>query len=99
MNKDVVATPMEPFTSDEEAELTDRLELLSVAALESYIGSAKNSLGNNALAPTWRPRVEFALRQAERALAKALAAAALIEATPVAPVEAPAPKAKKAAAA
>ena len=71
---------MEPFTTEEEASLVGRLDALSVSSLESYIGSAKNSLGNHSLALTWRPRIEFALRHAELALVKAVAAAALVEA-------------------
>ena len=102
MHKDVVATPMDPFTSEEESGLVAKLDLMSVPSLESYIGSAKNSLGNNALAMTWRPRIEFALRHAEVALVKAQATAALVEAAPPvvaeAPAPAPAPKTKKAAA-
>ena len=101
MHKDTVATPMDPFTSEEEAGLVAKLDALSVLSLEGYIGSAKNSLGNQALAMTWRPRIEFGLRHAEAALVKAQASAALLEATPAEPVEAPAPapKSKKAAAA
>lgn len=85
---------MEPFTTEEEASLVGRLDTLSVSSLESYIGSAKNSLGNHSLALTWRPRIEFALRHAELALVKAVAAAALVEAAPAAVVEAPAPKSR-----
>ena len=48
---------MTPFTDEEQAALFARLDGLSVAELESYIGSAKNSLQNRALAPTWRPRI------------------------------------------
>jgi hypothetical protein len=92
---------MEPFTDDEQAALFARLDALSVSELESYIGSAKNSLENRALAPTWRPRIEIALRRAsaahvrQEAAAEALAAAeSLAAAEPV--VAPPAPKAKKA---
>ena len=76
MHKDTVTAPMEPFTSDEETALYERLDRLSVAELASYIGSAKSSLGNRALNPTWRPRVELALKHAELAQVREEAAAA-----------------------
>ncbi|MEP7301673.1 MAG: hypothetical protein ABI699_09100 [Caldimonas sp.] len=82
---------MEPFTHDEETALFERLDRLSVAELESYIGSAKNSLGNKALNPTWRPRIEIALNRAVAVHVRAEAAAALLAAEP--PVE-PAPPVK-----
>ena len=91
---------MEPFTPEEERALFDKLDLLSMAALEDYIGSARTSLANKALAPTWRPRVELALKRAEETLQKGETAALLAAETPApAPVVVPAPKAKKAAAA
>jgi len=68
---------MEPFTLEEERGLVDKLDALSVASLESYIASARTALGSNALAATWRPRIEFGARHAEQALTKAQAAAAL----------------------
>ena len=91
---------MEPFTPEEERALFDRLDLLSMSALEEYIGSARTSLANKALAPTWRQRVELALKRAEEILQKGEATAALLAAeTPTpAPAVAPVPKAKKAAA-
>lgn len=67
---------MEPFTLEEETGLVNKLDALSVASLESYIASARASLGNNALASTWRPRIEFGARHAEQALIKAHAATA-----------------------
>lgn len=89
---------MEPFTSEEETGLVNKLDALSVASLESYLSSARASLGNNALAATWRPRIEFGARHAEQALVKAQAAAAR-EALVVAAVPTvAAPKPKKAAA-
>lgn len=97
MHKDTVTAPMEPFTSDEETALYDKLDRLSVAELESYIGSAKNSLGNRALNATWRPRIELALKRAEIVHTREEAAAALIAAEPPVVVAAPAPKAKKTA--
>src|SRR4051794_40384739 len=77
MQKDIGPKPMEPFTLEEERGLVDKLNALSVASLESYIASARTALGSNALAPTWRPRIEFGARHAELALIKAQAAAAL----------------------
>ncbi len=92
---------MEPFTPEEEQALFDKLDLLSMPALEEYIGSARTSLANKALAPTWRTRVELALKRAETTLRKGEAAAALLaaEAPVPAAVPVPAPKAKKASAA
>ena len=89
---------MEPFTAEEKAALFDRLDALTVPALESYIGSARASLGNKALAPTWRPRVELALLHAEAALARADGIAAAAEAKAERKPATPAPKAKKTAA-
>ena len=98
MQKDTVPKPMEPFTLEEESALVDKLEALSVASLESYIASARAALGNNALAATWRTRIELGARHAEQALpkaraAEAIAAVALPRAAPVV-----ASKSKKAAA-
>ena len=89
---------MEPFTLEEERGLVDKLDTLSVASLESYIASARASLGGKALAATWRPRIEFGVRHAEKALTKAQAAAArdALAVPPAAPVAAS--KSKKAAA-
>lgn len=105
MHKDTVTAPLEPFTPDEETALFDKLDRLSVAELESYIASAKNSLGNKALNATWRPRIEIALRRAEIVHVREEAAAAVLAAMPPVP-EPPAPvkakrttKAQKAAAA
>lgn len=107
MIKETVPTPLEPFTADEEAALEERLSGLSVADLRRYIDSAKSSLGNKALAATWRPRIEHGMRRAEAALVKGEAAAvveaeraALEAAEPVAaPAPAPKSRSKKAAAA
>jgi hypothetical protein len=100
MQRDIGPKPMEPFTLEEERGLVDKLDALSVESLESYIASARASLGNNALAPTWRPRIEFGARHAEQALTKAQAATArdaiaLPPAPPAATVVAP--KSRKAA--
>ncbi len=107
MIKDIVPTPLEPFTAAEEAALDERLSGLSVGDLRKYIESAKSSLGNQALAATWRPRIEIGMRHAELALVKGEAAAvleleraALEAAEPAPPVPAPAKsRSKKAAAA
>ena len=98
MHKDIGPKPVEPFTLEEERGLVDKLDALSVESLESYIASARAALGNNALAATWRPRIEFGVGHAEQALTKAQAAAArdAIAPPPAAPVVAS--KSKKAAA-
>ena len=79
--------------------LVARLDALPVASLESYIASARASLGNNALAATWRPRIEFGVLHAEQALVKAQAAAAQVEAEPAIAAAPAAPKPRKRAAA
>ncbi len=98
MQKDIVPKPMEPFTLEEEKALVDKLDALSVASLQSYIASARAALGSNALAATWRPRIEFGACHAEQALTKAQAATArdAIALPPAAP--AVVSKSKKAAA-
>ena len=99
MHKDIGPKPMEPFTLEEEQGLVERLDALPIASLESYIASARSALENNALAPTWRPRIEFGARHAEKALALAQSAATT---DAIAPPRTAAPvtsKAKKAAAA
>jgi hypothetical protein len=99
MTKDPIAVPLEPFTREEEAALFDKLDALSVTQLESYIGSAQNSLQNRALAPSWRPRVEIGLQHAETALVRETAAAALRAETPPPAEVVVATKTKKAKAA
>jgi hypothetical protein len=99
MIKDPIAVPLEPFTREEEAALFDKLDALSVTQLESYIGSAQNSLQNRALAPSWRPRVEIGLQHAETALVRETAAAALRAETPPPAEVVVATKTKKAKAA
>ncbi len=102
MHKDTILTPLEPFTPAEQTALYDKLDLLSVAELENYIGLAQNSLRHKGLDPSWRPRVEIGLQRAEIVLVREAAAAALRAETPEpevpAPVKAKA-KSKKAAAA
>lgn len=76
MQKDITPKPMAPFTLEEERELVDKLDALSVASLQSYIASARAALESKGLAPTWRPRIEFGANHAEQALTKAQAATA-----------------------
>jgi hypothetical protein len=97
MHKDVEPKPMEPFTREEERGLVERIDALSMASLESYIASARSALENNALAPTWRPRIEFGAQHAEQALARAKSAAALDAIAPPRTATPAASKAKKAA--
>ena len=104
MHQDTIVTPLEPFTPEEETALFDKLDLLSVAELENYIGLAQNSLRHKGLDPSWRPRVAFGLKRAELVLVRESEAAALKAANPE-PEPAPAPtkakgtaKSKKAAA-
>jgi hypothetical protein len=102
MKKDVIATPLLPFTSDEEAALVERLGNMDAAGLGHYVDCAQLALRNNALDPSWRPRVEIGLKHAEAAAAlkEAAAAAIALEAAAAVAASAPAPaKAKKAAAA
>ncbi|MEO7116253.1 MAG: hypothetical protein ABIZ18_10370 [Caldimonas sp.] len=77
MHKDTILTPLEPFTPEEKSALFDKLDLLSVAELENYIGLAQNSLRHKGLEPSWRPRVEIGLQRAEIVLVREAAAAAL----------------------
>ncbi|HWK84065.1 MAG TPA: hypothetical protein VNS61_10035 [Caldimonas sp.] len=86
---------MEPFTHDEEAQLFEKLDRLSLPELQSYIGSAKTSLSNKSLDTTWRPRIEIALQRAETNQVREEAAAVLAAAAATAPPAAT--KAKKAA--
>ena len=99
MKKDVIATPLLPFTSDEESALVERLGAMDSAALGHYVDCARLALGNTALDPSWRPRVEIGLKYAEAAFVKeAAAAASALEAAALCPpTPAPSPaKGKKA---
>lgn len=97
MIKDPLPVVLEPFTPEEEAALYSKLDALSIADLESYVGSAQNSLQNKGLAPSWRPRVELGLQRAEAVLVRENAALAARAEAPAPVVEAaPTPKAKKA---
>jgi hypothetical protein len=95
MIKDPIPVTLEPFTREEEAALFDKLDVLSIAELENYIGAAQNSLHNKGLAPSWRPRVEIGLQRAEIVLVRENAAAALKAAEPPAEVVVVAAKTKK----
>jgi len=75
MKKDLIATPLLPFTSEEESALIERLGTMDAAALEHYVDCAQLALRNNALDPSWRPRVEIGLKHAEAAVIKEAAAA------------------------
>jgi hypothetical protein len=68
MKKDLIATPLQPFTDDEETALSDRLGAMDETALGHYVESAKLALGNKALDKSWRPRIQFGLERAEAAL-------------------------------
>ena len=63
---------MLPFTSDEETALAGRLTAMNAAALSHYVETAKVSLGNSRLDPSWRTRIEFGLGHAEVALVHAV---------------------------
>ena len=97
MKKDLILPPLPPFTADEELALAARLDAMDGPALAHYVDSAQLALRNTALDASWRPRVEIGLRYAEAAVLKEAATAAAAVEAPV--VAAPAPKAKKAAAA
>ncbi|HEV7578597.1 MAG TPA: hypothetical protein VGO85_21380 [Caldimonas sp.] len=101
MKKDVILTPLLPFTSDEESALVERLGTMDAAALGHYVDCAQLALRNTALDPSWRPRVEIGLKHAEAAVVKEAAAAAIaLEAAALVVPPPPAPtKAKKAEAA
>jgi hypothetical protein len=95
MKKDAIPTPLLPFTSDEESALVERLAGMDGAALGHYVECAQLALRNNALEPSWRPRVEIGLKHAEAAVVKeAHAAAMALEAGARAAAAAPVPAAK-----
>ena len=94
MHKDTIATPLEPFTAEEESALFGKLDSLSIPELENYIGLAQNSLRNKGLEPTWRPRVAIGLQRAEIVLVREAAAQALRAEAP--PPEVPVPTKAKA---
>lgn len=93
MRKDVVSTPLLPFTTAEEEALVEKLDAMDVAALTHYVESAHLALANKALDPSWRPRVELGLQRAETALSRETLRAAEAAELPIV-AAAPAPKAK-----
>ena len=95
MKKDVVLAPLLPFTSDEESALVERLGTMDGAALAHYQECARNALGNTALEPSWRARIEVGLKHAEAAAVKEAAAAALAAEALAALPPPPPPKVKK----
>lgn len=97
MKKDTILAPLLPFTDEEEAALSTKLDAMNPAALQHYVESAQIALRNTALDPSWRPRVEIGLMKAEAALLKAPPAAAAVVEAPEPPVAAK--KARKTAAA
>ena len=62
MKKELIAPPLPPYTCEEEAALVEKLRALPGIALAQYIDAAQSTLSNNALAPSWRPRVELGLK-------------------------------------
>ena len=62
MKKDTIVPTLPPYTSEEEAALVEKIQALTEVARAHYIESAQNTLRNNALAPSWRPRVELGLK-------------------------------------
>ena len=79
MKKDVIATPLPPFTADEETILVEKLGAMDAAALGHYVDCAHLALGNTALDPSWRSRVEIGLKYAEAAVLKDAAATAIAD--------------------
>ena len=96
MKRDAIATPLQPFTSEEECALVERLATMNAAALAHYTDCAQLALRNTALDPSWRPRVEIGLKYAEAAVLREAAAAPAVVEPATAP--AAATKAKKVAA-
>ena len=97
MKKDLIAVPLLPFTPEEEAALIDRLAGMNAVALGHYIDSAKLSLANKALDPSWQPRIVWALASAQAAqVTLSLLPPPVVEEEAAAPAE-PVPVAKKSA--
>ena len=71
MRKELIVPVLEPYTVEEEAALVERLRALDAPALFAYVEAAELSLGNKALASSWRPRIELGLLKAKQALSKA----------------------------
>ena len=71
MRKQLTVSVLEPYTTEEEAALVEKLRALDAPALAAYVEAAQNSLGNKDLASSWRPRIELSLKVAQAALSKA----------------------------
>ena len=71
MRKELIVPVLEPYTVEEEAALVERLQALDASALAAYVEAAESSLGNKALASSWRPRIEVGLKAAQAALSRA----------------------------
>lgn len=71
MKKELTVPVLEPYTPEEETALVEKLRSLDAAALSAYVEAAQTSLGNKALALSWRPRIELGLRVAQQALSRA----------------------------
>ena len=70
MKKDLPYSPLLPFTAEEEEALVVKLDAMGLPGLTQYVESARLALGNRALDPSWRPRVELGLLRAEAALSR-----------------------------
>ncbi|MEO7338962.1 MAG: hypothetical protein ABIV63_20505 [Caldimonas sp.] len=94
----MIAIPLEPFTDDEEAALSERLNAMDAVTLGHYVETAKQSLLNKALDKSWRPRIELGLSRAEAVqLTQSLAPPpVVVEPPPVVEKAAKATKASKA---
>lgn len=68
MKKDLIAVPLLPFTDEEEAALVEKLTAMDTVALTHYVESAKLSLRNKALDPSWQPRIALGQKHAEAVL-------------------------------
>ncbi len=95
MKKDTIAIPLLPFTEEEEAALVAKLTAMDSVALGHYVDSAKLSLANKALDPSWQPRIALGLNRAEAVLlSQSLMPPVVADAPP--PVAAKAAKTSKA---
>lgn len=75
MIKETPPVVMEAFSEADIALLDEKLASLSMLELKSYIASTKSSLQNQALAASWRPRIEIGMQRAQEALVRGEAAA------------------------
>ena len=89
MKKDVIAIPLLPFTEEEETALAEKLTAMDSVALGHYVDSARLALGNRALDPSWRPRIQVGLDRAEAVLlSQSLIPPVVAEPPPPVPVKA-----------